>query len=157
MQINISNLSEGVYTYELAEEAAVIGLPENLIGIVKTDVTLAKSINQLLLTVKASVKGVFVCDRCAEDYSEIISATFNSVYSWENNEELEDDDDFHILGHDQNIIDISESVKEYLTISVPLKHLCNRRNCEIPMVIENEDASLDPRWEKLKELKKSSN
>ncbi len=157
MQINISNLSEGTFSYNFVEDAKNLKLDEIFQGPVSTFVTLEKSLNQILLTVQASVKGIFVCDRCASDFDENIETTFTTVYSWENDEAMEDDDDFHLLAHDQNIIDVSESVKEYLMIAVPLKHLCGRDNCEIPIRNEDDDHAIDPRWEKLKELKRKAN
>lgn len=152
MQINISNLSEGVHTYDLSAEAGKLGLESNLSGMVGASVTLEKSMNQLLLTITASVKGVFVCDRCADEFEKEITTTFNSVYSWENTEEMEDEDDFYILRPDDNIIDISESVREYLSIAVPLKLECGRPECEIPLPPKKEDEEIDPRWEQLKKL-----
>jgi uncharacterized metal-binding protein YceD (DUF177 family) len=154
MQINISNLSEGVFLYDLSAESRDLDLGEEFCGIVDAHVTLAKSLNQLLLTVKVSAKGVFVCDRCAEEYEEPLKTTFNSVYSWESGEGAEDDDDFHVLEYDQNMIDISETVKEYLLLAVPLKHLCGKPDCKIPVRKGKSEEAVDPRWEKLKELKK---
>jgi uncharacterized protein len=154
MQINISNLSEGVFSYDLSAASRDLNLTEEFRGTVNAHVTLAKSLNQLLLTVKASAKGVFVCDRCTDEFEMPVATTFNSVYSWEKNEEDGDDDDFHLLEYDQNIIDISESVKEYLSLAVPLKHVCGRTDCKIPERKGFSDEATDPRWEKLKELKK---
>lgn len=154
MQINISNLSEGTHSYHFLEDSKNLVIGEVFQGPVAISVTLEKSLNQLLLYIQASVKGVFVCDRCADEFEDKVETSFTSVYSWENDEAPEEDDDFHIVARDQNIIDISESIKEYLTVAVPLKHLCNRPNCEIPVREEDADRSIDPRWEKLKELKK---
>lgn len=154
MQINISNLSEGVHTYDLSDEAKTLGLESNFHGMVGAKVTLEKSMNQLLLTINASVKGVFVCDRCADEFEKEIGTTFNSVYSWEQGEESEEEDDFHILKPEENMIDISESVREYLLIAVPLKLECGRTTCEIPPLPANEETVTDPRWEQLKKLLK---
>ncbi|MFA6540174.1 MAG: DUF177 domain-containing protein [Bacteroidota bacterium] len=154
MQINISNLSEGTYSYNFLEDPKNLAIEEVFQGPVAVSVTLEKSLNHLLLSVRASVKGIFICDRCADDFEETIETAFSSVYSWENDETAEEDDDYHIIAHDQNMIDISESVKEYLTIAVPLKHLCRRASCEIPLREAHNEDAIDPRWEKLKELKK---
>lgn len=155
MKINISNLSEGTHTYQLSTSAEKLGLGSNLIGEVGAHVTLEKSINQFFLNVHASVKGVFVCDRCVREYEETISAEFTSVYSWDQDEATDEKDDYYVLSQDQNIIDISDSVKEYVTLAVPLKLLCNTPECEIPLHVEKEEQTIDPRWEKLKVLKQS--
>lgn len=157
MKINISGLSEGVHRYELVKSAVELGLASNLVGSVTATVTLEKSIHQILATVKASVKGVFVCDRCAEEYTDAVTTTYQAVYSWEPGaEQGEHDDDFHILGRDDHMIDVSHSVCEYLTLAVPVKLLC-KNNCVLPVFNESTEETIDPRWEKLKNLKQSEN
>jgi uncharacterized metal-binding protein YceD (DUF177 family) len=156
MKINISGLSEGVYQYDFSISAAELRLEPNYNGDVLTNITLEKSIHQIVATVKASVKGVFICDRCASEYSDEVRAQFTSVYTWEQTDDMEEDDDFRILRKDENVIDFSPSVKEYLMLAVPLKLLC-KNNCVIPEHIEAKNTILDPRWEKLQALRQSEN
>jgi uncharacterized protein len=151
MKINISGLSEGMYRYDLSKSANELGLGPNFTGDVQSDITLEKSIHQIVASVNASVKGVFICDRCASEFSELIQAKFTSVYTWDHPEETEEDDDFHILRKDDNLIDFSSSVKEYLLLSVPLKLLC-KNNCVIPVDIAVKQDVVDPRWQKLQTL-----
>ena len=154
MKINISGLSEGVLSYDFAKPAVELGLEQNYLGEVHAHVTLEKSIHQIVVMVKASVKGVFVCDRCADEFEEEVKTSFTSIYSWNNDDEAGDDDDFHILRKEDNIIDLDASVKEYLVLAVPLKLEC-KKNCEIPesFVAKPEvEATVDPRWKKLQEL-----
>jgi len=164
MQINISNLSEGLHTYSLSDDAKTVGLSDNLSGQVTAGVTLAKSINQMLLTIEASVKGIFVCDRCAEEFEQEVKSTFHTVYSWEQPEELEetedeeDREDYYVLRPDQNMIDISENVRDYLTLAVPLKLECGKKGCAIPdLPLKEEEQSIDPRWAELRKLLKPEN
>lgn len=157
MQINISNLSEGTHTYDLSENAQKLGLESNFHESVDAHVTLEKSMNQLLLTVNASVKGVFVCDRCAREFEETVKTKFTTIYSWENDETMEEEDDYHVLRPDENIIDISQNVTEYLRLSVPLKLLCSKSDCQIPGYETDEKSTIDPRWEQLQKLLKQEN
>lgn len=154
MQIDVSGLSEGVHQYELSKTAVDLGLESNFSDKVSARITLEKSDHQFLATVNASVKGVFICDRCADEYTDVVKTTFTSVYSWEQEEETDDDDDFHILRIDENIIDLSPVIKEYLTLAVPIKLLC-KKNCVIPEHIALEKHAIDPRWEKLQTLVRS--
>lgn len=154
MQINISNLSEGVHEYNLTEDSVKLGLDSSFHGIVGAHVTLEKSMNQILAAVDASCKGIFICDRCAREYDNTIEAEFTSVYSWEADEAQEDEEDFYILQPDDNIIDISRNVKEYLTLAIPAKLLCNRDDCEIPPHAVHEEEGIDPRWAQLEKLVK---
>ena len=151
MKIDISGLSEGMYRYGLSKSADDIGLGPNFTGDVLSDITLEKSIHQIVAAVNASVKGVFICDRCASEFSELVQTKFTSVYAWDQPEETEEDDDFYILRKDDNLIDFSFSVKEYLLLSVPLKLLC-KNNCVMPVDIEIKQDMVDPRWQKLQTL-----
>ena len=164
MQINISNLSEGLHTYILSDDAKTVGLSDNLRGPVTVSVTLEKSINQMLLTIEASVKGIFVCDRCAEGFELEVKSTFHTVYSWEQPEEMdeteeeEDREDYYVLRPDQNMIDIAENVRDYLTLAVPLKLECRKKGCAIPVPPQKEEEqTVDPRWAELKKLLKPEN
>lgn len=154
MKINISGLSEGSHQYVLTEPAGEMGLESYCAGDVTANITLEKSIHQILATVNASVKGVFICDRCADEFSDDITARYTAVYSWENAEEREEDDDFHLLRKDDNIIDMTQSVKEYLQLAVPAKLLC-KKNCELPEHVRAAEPETDPRWERLKLLKQT--
>jgi uncharacterized protein len=154
MNIDISGLSEGVHQYDLTTSADDLGLEPNFIGDVQANITLEKSIHQIVATVNASVKGVFICDRCANEFTDDVRTKFTSVYTWEQTEETEEDDDFRILQKDENVIDFSSSVKEYLMLTIPLKLLC-KNNCVIPEHIEVKKDTIDPRWEKLQTLKQT--
>ncbi len=154
MKINISGLSEGIHRYDFVKPAVALGLEENYPGEVHAHVTLEKSIHQIAVMVNASVKGVFVCDRCADEFEEEIKTSFTSIYTWNDDGEAEDDDDFHLLRKEDNCIDLDTSVKEYLVIAVPLKLLC-KKNCEIPesLIAKPEvEVVIDPRWKKLQDL-----
>jgi uncharacterized metal-binding protein YceD (DUF177 family) len=154
MKINISGLSEGVHQYDLSSPAGELGLEPNFIGDAAAHITLEKSIHQILARVNASVKGVFVCDRCAEEFTDDVKTSFVTVFSWEQTEEREEDDDFLILRKEDNFIDLSGPVAEYLKLAVPVKLLC-KNNCTIPDHVAAEEQSADPRWEKLHSLLKT--
>ncbi len=154
MKINIIGLSEGVQLYDFAKPAIELGFDQNFLGEVHAHVTLEKSIHQIAVMVNASVKGVFVCDRCANDFEEVVKTSFTSIYIWNDDGETRDDDDFFILRKEDNLIDLDRSVKEYLVIATPLKLLC-KKNCEIPESLKHEpevETVADPRWKKLQEL-----
>ena len=154
MKINISGLSEGAHQYERSGSAGEVGFGPNFIGDVLANITLEKSTHQIVATVTASVKGVFICDRCASEFSDSVKTRFTVVFTWEQTEETVEDDDFRIRRKDENEIDFSSFVNEYLTLSVPLKLLC-KNNCVIPEHIQAKQESVDPRWEKLRILKQT--
>lgn len=160
MKINISGLSEGVHPYVLHASAAELGLEPNFTGDVTATITLEKSVHQILASVKASVKGIFICDRCAEEFEQDITAQYAWVFSWQGDDDGaavgEEEDDFTLLGKDDNHLDLSGSVREYLMLSVPVKLLCPR-NCELPAQLQADGTAADPRWEKLSILRRTEN
>lgn len=152
MIINISGLAEGEHRYERSAPASTLALAPELSGEVTVAITLEKSVHQILARIDASVKGVFICDRCANEFEKTVTASFVQVYSWESEGTHEDDDDFHLLRKDENLIDVSAAVSEYLTLAVPAKLLCGRTDCELPAEISADEKKTDPRWEKLQQL-----
>ena len=152
MIINISGLAEGAHRYERSAPASALGLAPEFSGEVTAAITLEKSVHQILARIDASVKGVFICDRCAEEFEEVVKSSFVAVYSWESEGTHEDDDDFHLLRKDENLIDVSSAVTEYLTLAVPAKLLCGRPECDLPADIAGDEKKTDPRWEKLQQL-----
>jgi uncharacterized protein len=129
MKINISNIPAGISTHELSQSAQLLGLPENFSGSVTAHVSLEKSSWQILAKITAQVNAAFVCDRCAEEYVRPINAVFDLVYTWtETERSTEEGEDLYVLGDGQKVIDVSDAVREYVLLGVPIKNLC-RDDC----------------------------
>ncbi|MDE3056687.1 MAG: DUF177 domain-containing protein [Bacteroidota bacterium] len=127
MKINISNLSEGIHEYEVFQSAENLRLPGNFTGDVAARVTLEKTPRQIVLRANVSAHALFLCDRCADEFCRDVNSAFTTVYGWGNNGS-EKSDEYYLLASEMNMIDISEDVKEYTLLAVPLKLLC-RENC----------------------------
>jgi uncharacterized protein len=123
MKINISKLPEGEKQYELTGSPLELGLESAFCDKVVARVTVEKSSRQLFLHANVEAKARFRCDRCLDDFETTIAASFRSVYVWDD-DGSEEDEEVHILPHEANVIDLSEDVKEYLQLAVPLKTLC---------------------------------
>jgi uncharacterized protein len=162
MKINISNLPEGVKQYELTGSPSELGLDEQFFDTVAVHVTLEKNTRQFVLSAEIEAKARFRCDRCLEEFETTLRPKLRSVYVWNETRTTDlPEDDIHLLAHDDNVIDLSDDVREYLKLAVPLKVVC-REECAglclfcgknlntIPSgVCDCRPKESDPRWNKL--------
>ena len=165
MKISISNLSEGVHTYHFSAEPENLGLGESFTKHVSLDITLEKASREVFLKVEAVAPGRFVCDRCVDEFDREVVAAYRMVYVYDEREKGGyDDDEVHVIHEATSVIDISDDIRQFLLLAVPLKLLCsdqctglcprcgknrNRGGCSCKL----EEA--DPRWENLQNLSKS--
>ncbi len=162
MKINISNLSEGIHEYDFEENPSNLELDERFKKTVIVKVELEKRRRQLFLTAHVKTSGNFVCDRCLETFETGLGIDYRMTYVYEMNEaEGLDKDEVTVIHTSANEIDITEDVREYLLLAVPMKLLCrddcaglcgkcganlNRGACDC--VADD----IDPRWEDLKKI-----
>ena len=129
MKVNISNLSQGTHDYELSKDAAELGLAENFSGDVAARVAIEKSSRQIFLRANISVSATFSCDRCLSEFNHDVSTLLQTLYVWNTDDRPgSEDENVRVLTHDQNMIDISEDVRDLVVLAVPLKLLC-REDC----------------------------
>jgi len=126
LRINISKLSEGFHNYQLSTSSKNIGLDDRFNDSLHTDVDLDKSSNQFYLKVKIDTDGNFECDRCLENFEMHLSTSYVMAYVYRQMTDVEElPDDVHIINPDTNHIDISEDVREYTMLAIPIKMLCS--------------------------------
>lgn len=165
LKIHISNIKEGEHEYEFK-----IGKNDiDLSGIddikLKDDVTvravLYKTGNQFDL--KSIISGTFLlqCDRCLDEYEYKFENTFEIIYKYdyasERNNIEDEEDDIKLIAPKTGFIDISEDVRDYILLSVPLKKApeeidgrciyCKKNISELLEIQRQEE--INPVWEKL--------
>jgi uncharacterized protein len=164
MKIKISNLANGTYDYLFEGKVEDIKITEPYFGNYRTEAVLTKFDKQMILDAETSIKANLVCDRCAIDFETTISSSYRMVYLLEN--EIPDSEkekvEINYIHPDTEKIDISEDVKDYALLAVPMKKLCgedckglcykcgkNLNEGECNCIREE----IDPRWEPLLKLK----
>jgi uncharacterized protein len=162
MKINISGLSAGFHTFDVSASARQMDLPEFFTGTVTAHVALEKTSWQILADIRAEVNAALQCDRCAEEFTAPIEVSFEAVYSWEETDRSgAEDDNFYLLADGQKQIDVSDPVREYLLLAVPIKNLCReecRGLCPVCGTNLNErtcnctTGETDSRWDALQKL-----
>jgi len=165
MKIQAGGLSQGSYTYSFRAQPAEIGLDGHYLGEITAEVDLEKTPTQLALTARLATEGRFSCDRCADEFTQRLAASYRMHYLWNEEEAaLLDPSEVQIVSASLAVIDLTEDVRQTLVLAVPLKLLCkstckglcprcgtnlNQGNCTCS------DEPGDGRWEALRSLRTS--
>jgi uncharacterized protein len=168
MKIHISGLPEGVKEIELTGIPSELGLEQHFVNPVAVHVTLEKNDRRVVLSAVLEAKIRYRCDRCLDEFETTLTPKMRSVYVW-NEESVTDfpEEDTHHLAQDNNWIDLTDDVRDYLNLAVPLKLVC-RDDCRglcpscgknlnmIPSgVCDCRPKEADPRWNKLGDILES--
>ncbi len=166
MKIQIGGLSEGLHQYSFNAPASEIGLEDEFLREIKVDATLEKTGTQYYLRAKIETTGKFACDRCVGQFDRPLNSSYQMYYVWDGTDTSSlDPAEVQVIPPGLSIIDIGDDVRQTILLSVPLKILC-REDCkglcsqcgknlnEGPCSCRETPA--DPRWEKLRSLKKSN-
>ncbi len=163
MFIKHTDYSEGVYEVFLKEEVGRLRIEEPFFGNVDVRCRMDKAHHQIVLDCFVNTQAKLQCDRCGVQYDAALKNNFKLIFLFEVNENDEEVDDVFYLAPDDDKLEISRSVREYVILSIPLKKLCSEDckglcpSCGVNMNVTECNCSNDtinPIWEKLKELKK---
>lgn len=116
---------------------------------------------------KISGHAELICDRSLEPFEHALSIARKVIFKY-GEEPQEVSDEIVIITRDQDSIDLGQFMYEFMVLSIPIKKLHpdlrnedeNEADSEVKIVYststenEEQEQSEDPRWEKLKKLKK---
>ncbi len=166
MIIKISNLSDGVHNYVFEEPVEGLELGESFSGNIKVNVELSKVLNQIIVEAELTFSAKFNCDRCTAEFDSVLTNNYKMVYLFGIPEEETGSVNITYLPFDADKIDITEDVRDYALLAVPMKKLC-RDDCKGLCFKCGKDLNegecgcekteIDPRWLPLKELKNKIN
>jgi len=167
MKINLLNLHEGVNRFNLCIDPEKLGFAENKKALllfddkIDADVEIQKFSDKYFIKVGLSTKSLLTCDRCLAEYNQNLQGNFKLIYSKQAATQS-DDDDFRSLDEKMVEIDLRNDIRENLLLMIPMKRLCREdclglcSGCGANLNLETchcSMAKIDPRWEKLKNLK----
>ncbi|MEO8168524.1 MAG: DUF177 domain-containing protein [bacterium] len=162
MKIQIGGLSDGIHRYRFEVPTSLLGLSEQFVNDVVTDVTLDKSSNQILLKASIQATAHCECDRCVSVFDAKLTPSYSMVYVTEGDDTAGlDSTEVQVIPNGLHIIDITEDVRQTTVLSIPLKLLCKetcRGLCSECGQNLNEgtcacsEAASDSRWEGLRKL-----
>jgi uncharacterized protein len=166
MKIRISGLDNGTYTYDFEGKIDDTDLEEPFYDKYRTEVVLTKFDDQMILEASTISDARFTCDRCGVDYQRNVESKYKMVYMFTNVVDSKQEADITYLSHDTININITDDIRDYLILAVPMKKLCkedckglcykcgtdlNKGSCNC-----TKDET-DDRWNKLLELKNKFN
>ncbi len=166
MIIKISNLVEGEYEFSFEENVKKIELEEPFFGNFHTNVTLNKLHDQIILDVHTRVGVKFECDRCGNEFTTELENVYEMVYMMNKIPVESEAVNIAYLPRDATTINIKNELREFSILSIPMKKLCkpdckglcfkcgrdlNKGECKCT------ETEIDPRWEKIIDLKKIIN
>lgn len=106
--------------------------------------------------VRGHIKGSVTlrCSRCDEEYEEKIDRdfSFDLMPTSEITEGQIKHGELDVKFSDEDVMDLSEVVREQIFLNLPVKPLCGRE-CKVADYREWDEETKDNRWDKLKELK----
>ncbi|MCP4727505.1 MAG: DUF177 domain-containing protein [bacterium] len=164
MIIKIRGLEEGEHTFNFEESSSEYDLDQNnftedLNSVVKIDL-LGK--NYYIKVVTETIYKA-ECDRCLKDILLDLSVITSMVYTEDNTLDPEHQaDDLRILPANEDTADLTDVVRQQLSINIPMKNLCTDEckglcsNCGADLNIKQckcKKDNIDPRWEALKNIK----
>ena len=132
-------------------------------GRVNAHVSLCKAGDSFALNLTVGGSVTVTCDRCLDDMDQPVKGESHFVVKLGIG--TSEDDEILIVDENEGILDLSWIIYETIALAVPIKHVHAPGKCNAAMTErleelsatrsgdEAEDGAVDPRWDKLKQLK----
>jgi uncharacterized protein len=165
MKISIAHLKDGIHNFneDVVFAETQFYRKEVYPHPIRTNVSLNKTRSIIMANVVMDTTGHYTCDRCLEIFEKPVHIEFPLLIHIGENDNLPDEENVMALPEGTTEFEIDDWMIEYLVIDVPMKLLC-KEDCKglcagcgaqlesEPCRCQKED--IDPRWEKLKMLRK---
>lgn len=160
--INLKEIKPGKTSFSVVSEPEELELNDieyEVVSKINTQISIYKNRNNYEMELVSNFDLKLICSRCLSEFIKQFTET-NYFYLKEGNENSEkehtfSDEDAYTMFFSEETIDIAPIIREQVVLSIPLKPLCSE-NCQLPSYQE-ETNTIDPRWQKLLELKEKIN
>jgi len=164
IKIKVSNLANGRFDYNFEGRASDLDIFEPYVGNFKTNVSLSKFDNQIILDSETGITANLICDRCAKEFHSVIKSNYRMVYLFRVNfDDTESEKEEVVFIHpNTDKIDLDKDIRDYAILVEPMKKLCSE-DCKglCPRCGKNlnegacncTEEIIDPRWEPIQKLK----
>lgn len=139
-------------------------------GLLSINLLLEK--RETLMTLDFEIKGKvqLSCDKCLSSFPHEVDTKERLIAKFTESEDLADSEDVLIITKNETEVDVAPFIYEMITVSVPYISICedpgNTKDCDVEMLkkidelsVDNEDGveseQQDPRWDKLKNIRKN--
>ena len=166
LKIDLKGLQEGLTTLEYTlndtyfQEIESSEISAGQVH-VKVEIRKTRMFWELMLHTEGLV--TIPCNLCMDDMEQPIAADNRLVVKL--GEENNEDDELVIVDEDEGILDLSWYIYEFIALAIPIRHVHAPGKCNAAMMKvleehstdrssdEESTTSVDPRWEKLKNIK----
>ena len=166
LKIDLKGLQEGLTTLEYTlDDTYFQKIESSEISAgqvhVKVEIRKTRMFWELMLHTEGLV--TIPCNLCMDDMEQPIAADNRLVVKL--GEENNEDDELVIVDEDEGILDLSWYIYEFIALAIPIRHVHAPGKCNAAMMKvleehstdrssdEESTTSVDPRWEKLKNIK----
>ncbi len=172
IKIRIHGIKDGIHEVnEIVPVSEVAGMLPEFFGNVSFVGKLRKIGKRFTITGFAECQIKLICDLSLEEYTDIISSEINVSFIADtelfllNRENYDDPDIERAVHEDDEFFDISDDVREQLTVSIPMKRIAPQYrdktfadlhpefSAEINETAPDEEVQIDERWSALKKIK----
>lgn len=168
--IRIAGLSDGQHEFDETVPPRNLELPAEFGQDLSVHVVMDKSHAHIVLTVDISGEAMYPCDRCLEPVRIPVAQHFLLYYARDPGAaRMLEEDDVRMIDPSAPWVDIAEDVRDYALLAVPMRRTCGEDELGQPRCTAAADAAaadagerageqageadVDPRWEKLKDIK----
>ena len=165
MKIPILHLEDGIHNFDqtINSESLNFYRQDVYLEPLQVDAELNKFGKNIQCSIKITTNAQFECDRCLNHFQQPVKINFNLLFHIGTNALETDEDDVINAPADAVEIDITDRIVEQLILAIPMKAVCEKNckgicgGCGINLnksECQCGEKPIDPRWEKLKRLKK---
>ena len=166
LQINLKRLEDGIshFQFDLHDDYfKAIDAPEVERGDIHVDLDVKRMGDVFELDFHCEGVVHVPCDLCLDDMEQPIDVR-NRLVAQFGMEECSMDDELVTVDENEGTLDVSWVIYEFVALDIPIKHVHAQGECNPAMTkmleeldathnSETEEEPVDPRWEKLKNLK----
>lgn len=169
MKIDLKSLRDEVNYLSLEGTADSLGLKIEWVEFpnpVKVSLRVLRSGKSYIGDGKVDTTALFECSRCLKKYTQVLKADFRFLLKEEKEQIILESEDRENQVLSGSFFRLDDLVRESLTLSIPLKSLCKEDckglcpSCGADLNVttcECRKEEIDPRWEKLRDLKSEKN
>jgi uncharacterized metal-binding protein YceD (DUF177 family) len=168
--LEIVGMRDGVRPISITAPATEVpGLGKEFDGEIHLEGRIVKAGRRYVVSATVDAEGAFTCDRSLEKFRETISAELHLEFIIDSALAAKqvagvvelDDEQERGIGEDDRTLDITEDVRQVLTVAIPMQHIAPQfRDVPLedlyPTLKESRDSSelVDDRWAALQQLKR---
>lgn len=165
LRIDITSFKSGVYHVELAPTAEDLELDPAEFEDIRVEARLDCHRDRILVSMAVRGVATLTCDRTLQEYQETLEGDYRVLFGPERmvGAESENFDEVRPLHPSDREIDVTDLVRDTLLLAVPHRKVApgaEEKDIQLEFgpaepAEEEEAQEIDPRWEKLRELREN--